>query len=81
MCDLPFVACHRLRNIYSRNVHDLNIDLYNLPMSNVNISIERPHATSYVLVIAMSVLSVIACEIITYELAMNSMRIFYIENG
>ena len=30
--------------------------------------IERPHVTSYVLAIAMFVLSVIICEVITYKL-------------
>ena len=48
LCEFQFVGiikiCHRLRDINSRNVHDLDIDLHNVPRSNVNMPIERPHA-------------------------------------
>ena len=36
--------------------------------SNVNMITEKPNATSYLLVISMFALSIIVCEIITYEL-------------
>ena len=39
----------------------------NEPRSDVNTSVERPHATSYVLAIAMFVASVTVCEIMTCE--------------
>ena len=38
-------------------------------MSKINMPTERPHATFYVFAIAMFVLSVTVCEIITFELA------------
>ena len=40
------------------NLHDLDLDLWNAPKSNLNMQIERP----------MFPLSVTVCEIITYEL-------------
>ena len=59
-------VCHRSPDFHSRNFLELNSK--NEPKSNVNMRIERPHVTSYVLSIAMFVLSVTVCEIITYEL-------------
>ena len=40
---------HRLQDINSRNVHDLDPDLQNRPRSNVNMPIERPRVGFYVL--------------------------------
>ena len=39
-------------------MHDLDPDLHNRPTTNVDMPIERPHTTFYVLAIAMLVLSV-----------------------
>ena len=61
--------CRRLRDINCRNVHGLEPDLLNGPRSNINMPVERPHATSDVLTFAMFALSVSVCEIITYELS------------
>ena len=44
---------HHIRNIHSRNVHDIDLDIQNGPKLNINIPIESPHATSYVLAIAI----------------------------
>ena len=59
----PFVK------ICNLNVHDL--DLQNGSMLNINIPIERPYATSYLLAIALFALSVIVCEILTVEMRMT----------
>ena len=37
--------CHRLRDIDSRNMHDLDFDLFSRPRSNVNMSMEMLHVT------------------------------------
>ena len=47
--------CNHLRHIHSRNVH--NVDLHNLSRLKVNMWIERPHPTLYVLEIVMFILS------------------------
>ena len=57
--------CHRLRDVYTRNVLDL--DLYNGPRSNVNMPIERAHATCYVPPIEMFALSVTVYVIFTHD--------------
>ena len=76
LCNFVFVGntnvcpiCHRLRDINSQNV--LDADLWNGPRSNVNMPIERPHATFFVLAIAMFALSVTVCEILTVEMWMT----------
>ena len=43
--------CHRLRDIDSGIVHDLDLELQNRPRSNVNMPIELPYATLYLLTI------------------------------
>ena len=46
MCwQLQCLLCHRLQDIYSQNVHDLDLVLHNVQRSNVNIPIEMRHAT------------------------------------
>ena len=62
--------CHHLRDINSRKVHDLDYDLLISPRSNVNMLIERPHVTLYVLAIAMFALSVTAGNILAIEMPM-----------
>ena len=65
----------RLRDILSRNVHDLDLDLdldlddlYNIQRWNVKMTIGMPLANFYVRAVAtMFVLSVIVCEIIMYK--------------
>ena len=57
-----------MRDILSRNVFELNRDLYNDPGSNETTPIERPYETFFLLAIAMFVLYVTICEIITSEL-------------
>ena len=47
------LICHRLQDINSRNLHDLDPDLYNGERSNVNMLIERPRATFVVLEITV----------------------------
>ena len=46
-------------------MHDL--DLKNGQRSNVNMPVERPHATPYVLAMAMFAISVTVCKITTYS--------------
>ena len=48
-------VCYRMRHILRRTVHDLALDLWNGPMENVNMPIEKPF---YLLAIVMSVLFV-----------------------
>ena len=60
--------CHPLREVRNQNVHDHNLDLSNGSISNINMPIERPYATFYLLAIAMFALSVTTGEIITFEL-------------
>ena len=52
VCDFIFVGnsnvcpiCHRLWDINSGNVYELNADIWNGLRSNTNKPIERPHAT------------------------------------
>ena len=47
-------------------MHDLDLDIQNELRSNVNIPIENPHPTSYLMAI-MSALSVVVCEIFAVE--------------
>ena len=47
-----------------------DFDLANVSMSNINIPIERPYATFYMLAIAMFVLSITVCEILIVEMCM-----------
>ena len=60
--------CHHFRDFRNRNVNNLDLHLQNWPRSNVNMSVERLHATFYVLVIIMFFSFVIVCEIFTFEL-------------
>ena len=69
--------CHRLQDIQNRKVHNLGLDLYILSRSSIKI--ERSHATSCVLAIAIFVPSFIVCEIITYELHNLTIRTFSLE--
>ena len=41
-------------------MHDLDLNLYNVPRSNVNMILERPYTTAYLLVKAMLALSITA---------------------
>ena len=50
----------------------LDLDLENGRRSNVNMSIERPHVTSYELEIAIRVPSVIACGILPVKMCLTS---------
>ena len=47
-------------NIRTRNMHDLDLNLFNVPWSNANMTMERPYTTAYLLVIAMLDLSITA---------------------
>ena len=48
----------------------LDLDLYNVPRSNLNMLIESLHATSYLMAIVMFVLSFTACTIFTVKVCM-----------
>ena len=63
-----FPLCHRLRDMHSPNVHDLDHDMLNWSWSNVNTPVERQHVTFHFFVLAMFVQLVAVCKIITYEL-------------
>ena len=54
--------CHHFRDINSPNVRDLDTDGYNETRSNVNMPIEIPHATFYLMPIAMFALSPFAID-------------------
>ena len=58
---------HRLCDIHSQNVYDLDFDLPNGPRSNVNTPIESQLATSYTLAIVIITLSVTVYEITTFN--------------
>ena len=45
--------CRYFRDIHSRNVHDLDLDLWNGLPSNLDILMERPRAISQLITIAM----------------------------
>ena len=52
VCDFRFVdnssvchICHHLRDIHSRDVHDLDVDLSNGPRSNLTMQMGRPYAS------------------------------------
>ena len=47
------------------------VGLHNRPRPNLNILIERPHATSYLIVIVMFGVSISDCEIFTVEMCMT----------
>ena len=64
MFALPVTVCENKQN---KNVDDLDHGVENWTWSNVNMPIEMPHAVFW-LAIAMMVISITACEIITYEL-------------
>ena len=57
-------------DIDSQNMHDLNRNLLNGPMSNVNMPVEKPYVFLYSLLIGMFALSVTICQI-TYEHSMH----------
>ena len=52
-------------------MHDLDLDLQSWPRSNVNITIESQYATSYVLAMTMSVLSITVYELVTFKICMT----------
>ena len=56
--------------IFSRNLHDTDLGLYNGQKSNVNIPIESHWMTSYVMTIVLFALPVrvTVCEIIMFNL-------------
>ena len=58
-------ALRYLQDIHSQNVRGLDLDLQIVILPNVNEQIERPHATSYVLEVAIFV---IVCGMFTVEL-------------
>ena len=45
-----------LQDIRNQNVHDLDLDFWNGPRSNVYTPIERPDMTSYLMTIIMIIL-------------------------
>ena len=55
------------------NMNEFYLDLQNGSGSKINLPIESKYATSYVLAIAMFTISVIACEIFTFELFTSSL--------
>ena len=57
-----------MRDILSRNVRDLDLDLKNGPRPNVSMPVERPYEPFYLFAIAVFALFVAVCEIITHEL-------------
>ena len=59
---------YRFCEIFSQNVHELELDLFNLSRSNFNIPVEMPYATSYMLAIAIIALSVTVWKLCKYEL-------------
>ena len=60
---------------------DLDLDLENVPRSNVRMQMETPSVTFYLLAIEMFFLSVIVCVIILYDLAnMYEIRIYSLAN-
>ena len=66
-----FVVCYRLRDISSRNMRDLDIDLQLGLRWNVNMSIDRQCRTFYLMVIAMLTLSVTVYEIFAVDMPMS----------
>ena len=87
VCDFIFVVisnvcpiCHRLQGIINQNVHDLDPDLKNWTRLNVNMSVERPHATFNILAIAKLVLSITVARYPRMIFPMYSIRIFDLEN-
>ena len=77
-CDFIFVGngnvcpiCQYLREIDSGNVHNLDLNLQNGPMSNINIPIERPYSTFYLLAISMFALSVTIYEKFIIKMCMT----------
>ena len=63
--------CHHLREIRNRHVHDLDLALYNRSILNIIIPMEKPYATLHLSAVAMIVISVTVCEILTVEMYMN----------
>ena len=61
-----FPNCHHFRDLFSQNLHDL--DLQNGQWSNVNIPIKRSHRIFHVLAIAMLAPSVTIYKIFTCKL-------------
>ena len=59
------LICHRLQDIVEM-CSDVDLDVYNGQMLNVNMQIKMPYET--LLEIAMFILNLTVCEIITYEL-------------
>ena len=56
VCHLVFVGDHNVRHIYhnlreirNRNVRDLGLDHCNVSISDINMPMERPYATFYLL--------------------------------
>ena len=63
-----FLIFHHFQDFHCQNMHDLVIDLYNEPRSNVSKSFESPYISFHVMATVTYTLSVIVCDIITYEL-------------
>ena len=65
-CDFIFdgninvcLICYRFRDIRHRNVHEIDLDLYNDLRSNLNMPIKSSHATSHLIAKVIFELSVI----------------------
>ena len=55
--------CHHLRGVRNQNVHDHDMTFRKGPMSDVNIPIEMPCLTSYLMATVMFALSLFIYEI------------------
>ena len=78
MHDLPFDGksnnlpiSHHFQDIYCGNVHDLDLDLYNGPRSNVNMLNESPCMTCHLMAIVIFYLFLIISKIFVVEMCMT----------
>ena len=62
---------YHFRDIRSRNMHDLGLDLQSRPKSNVNMLIESQHATSYLMEIVMLAKSFTVCSWNVHDLHLD----------